>query len=176
MATSTMYVKFSNLQHFCNIWTSLYLGFSFSDEYLNEFRSEVLSMLRPRQLPPQVSAVDDVLLKLRGISMSEADIERLRAAVMASASPSSSSAKNGANAVGKCGKGENSRDACGDGKDPIAYSIAPDISYAKQLYSERHEGLKVAPPPSHAHYCFPVLSPSPQSFQQFPHIFKPCPR
>jgi len=120
----------------------------------------VLSMLRPRQLPPlppQVSAADDVLRRLRDCFMSAADIELVRAA-LASASPSSSSAKNGANAEGKSGKGEISRDACGDGKDPIAYGIAPDISYAKQLYAERHEGLKVAPPPP-AHHCFPVLSP-----------------
>jgi hypothetical protein len=114
-------------------------------------------MLRPRQLPPQVSAMDDVLLKLKGLALSAADIELVRAA-MARASPSASLAKNGANVVGKSGKGDNSRDACGDGKDPIAYSIAPDISYAKQLYSERHEGLKVPPPPPPAHYCFPALS------------------
>jgi hypothetical protein len=30
--------------------TILYMGFSFNDEYLNDFRSEVLSMLRPRDL------------------------------------------------------------------------------------------------------------------------------
>jgi hypothetical protein len=128
------------------MWPSLYLGFSFSDGYLNDFRSEVLSMLRPRQLPLQVSAADDDLRRLRQFRMSDVDIERVRAA-LASASPSLSLAKNGANAEGKSGKGEISRDACGDGKDPIAYGIAPDISYAKQLYSERHEGLKVPPPP-----------------------------
>jgi hypothetical protein len=45
--------------------TILYLGFSFGDEYLNEFRSEVLSMLRPCPVP-QLSATDELLAKLKG--------------------------------------------------------------------------------------------------------------
>ena len=38
--------------------TMLYIGFSFADEYLNEFRAEVLKMLRPQpHLPAQYETV-----------------------------------------------------------------------------------------------------------------------
>ena len=36
---------------------------------------------------------------------------------------------------------------CDDGKDPIAFGICPDFSYARQRYYEKHEGLKVNNPP-----------------------------
>jgi hypothetical protein len=45
--------------------TMLYIGFSFTDDYLNEFRAEVLKMLRPQpHLPAQYETVLAALNKI----------------------------------------------------------------------------------------------------------------
>ncbi len=112
--------------------TVLYLGFSFTDHYLNDLRSSVLSMMEGRSTATK--------------SASSA------ASPLASSSPSSASASSASSSKSVSFappaptlERQSTKSSGADllAQSPIAYAVIPDQSHLDERFLRAHEGVQV---------------------------------